>query len=88
MSRTSLPSNRTLPPVGSKSLGTIFTTVLFPDPVGPMIAVVVPRLISMSMPDTASFAPEYAKETPSNLTAHPSSSASVSFGSFTTVVSE
>ena len=53
-----------------------------------MIAVVVPRLISMSIPDTASFAPEYAKETSSNLTAHPSSSASVSFGSFTTVVSE
>ncbi len=51
-SRTSTPSTDTVPDVASNSRGTRETSVVFPDPVLPMTAVVCPATARNEMPDS------------------------------------
>src|ERR1700747_1278146 len=53
MSRMSMPSMRTMPPVGSYSRAISAASVVLPDPVSPTRASVLPAGTSMSMPVTA-----------------------------------
>src|SRR5690554_2745810 len=64
-SRTSTPSTRTAPPVTSNSRGTRLSKVDLPEPVEPMIAVVLPGSATRSTPCRTAFsAPGYRNSTP------------------------
>ncbi len=57
MSRTSTPSSDTVPSVASKNRGTSFTSVVLPEPVEPMMAVVWPgRVLKLTEATTGSAA--------------------------------